>query len=166
MRTPTFGAGPALAAIVLLSLAAGPAARAQQGVVKVTGTLHPLSLTREDLAKMPRTRLTATARDETATYEGVSMREILARAGVPAGEALRGPELAKVVMLTGADGYRVAFSLAEFDPAFTDRARLLADTKDGQPLGGTAAPYPLILEGEKRPARWVRQVVSLEVVTP
>lgn len=47
--------------------------------------------------------------------------------------------------MTGADGYKVS---------------------DGQPLGGSAAPYQLILEGEKRPARWVQQVVSLEVVTP
>jgi hypothetical protein len=32
----------------------------------------------------------------------------------------------------------------------TDRVSLLADTKDG----------------EKPPARWVRQVVSIEVITP
>lgn len=134
--------------------------RARQAVVTVTGTPHSLTLTHDELAKMPR----KTYRASNATYEGVPIREILTRAGVPGGEALRGSDLAKAVVITGADGYRVVFSPAEFDPAFTDRVSLLADTKDGQPLSGNAAPYQVVLEGEKRPARWVRQVVSIELV--
>jgi len=92
------------------------------------------------------------------------MRELLSRAGVPAGEALRGAELAKGVLVTGADGYQVVFGIAEFDAAFTDRLSILADRKDGQPLDANAAPFQLILTGENRPARWVRQVVSIEIV--
>ena len=38
--------------------------------------------------------------------------------------------------------------------------------KDGEPLAGNAAPFQLIMTGEKRPARWVRQVVSIEIVRP
>ena len=34
--------------------------------------------------------MTASAHNQTGTYEGVSVRELLTRAGVPAGEALRG----------------------------------------------------------------------------
>jgi hypothetical protein len=34
----------------------------------------------------------------------------------------------------------VAFAIAEFDPAFTDRVAILADRKDGTPLGGNARP--------------------------
>ena len=74
-----------------------------------------------------------------------------------------GAELAKSVIVTGADGYQVAFGLAEFDPGFTDRVAILADRKDGAPLAGNAAPFQL---SEKRPARWVRQVVSIEVRAP
>ncbi len=91
------------------------------------------------------------------------MRELLTRAGVPAGDALRGAELAKTVLVTGADGYRVSFALVEFDPAFTDRVAILADRKDGTLLAGNASPFQVILADEKRPARWVRQVVSIEV---
>jgi DMSO/TMAO reductase YedYZ molybdopterin-dependent catalytic subunit len=131
--------------------------------VKITGVPKPLELTRADLLKMPRTTLKATSHDVTNVYEGVSMRELLTRAGVPEGEALRGADLAKAVFVTGADGYKVVFSPAEFDPAFTDRVSLLADTKDGQPLSGNAAPFQLVLDGEKRPARWVRQVIGIEV---
>ncbi len=131
--------------------------------VKITGVPHPLTLTRDDLLKMPRAKLKATAHDVTNVYEGVAMRELLTRAGVPEGENLRGAELAKAVIVTGADGYKAAFGIGEFDPGITDRVSLLADTKDGQVLTGNAAPFQLVLEGEKRPARWVRQVISIEV---
>jgi hypothetical protein len=153
-----------LAALVLPGWVRPATAVAQQAVLKVTGVPHPLVLTREDLGKMPRQHLKASAHGETGVYEGVAVREILTRAGVPADDALRGADLAKAVVVAGADGYRVAFGLAEFDPGFTDRVSILADTKDGQPLSGNAAPYQLILADEKRPARWVRQVVTIEVV--
>lgn len=136
---------------------------AQQPTVTLVGVPHPLTLTREDLAMLPRTSLKASSHGDTATYEGVAVRELLTRAGVATGDGLRGPELTKVVVVTGSDGYQAAFSVAEFDPGFTDRVSLLADTKDGQPLAGTAGPFQLILEGEKRPARWVRMVVSITV---
>jgi hypothetical protein len=150
--------------LVLAAWAPSAPSVAQQAVVRVSGVPHPLALAREDLAKMPRQQLKVSTHGETGVYEGVAMREILSRAGVPAGDALRGADLAKAVVVAGVDGYRVAFSLAEFDPAFTDRASILADTKDGQPLAGNAAPYQLILADEKRPARWVRQVVTIDVV--
>jgi hypothetical protein len=44
--------------------------------------------------------------DDKAIYEGVSMRELLARVGVPFGNGLRGRELAAAVIVTGADGYK------------------------------------------------------------
>ena len=99
-----------------------------------------------------------------ASTEGVAIRELLTKAGVPAGTALRGAALATSVVITGADGYRVAFGLAEFDPAFTDRIAILADRRDGKPLPENAVPFQLILTGEKRPTRWVRQVVSITLV--
>ena len=84
---------------------------------------------------------------------------------MPAGPQLRGAALASSVIVTGADGYRVSFGLAEFDPDFTDRVAILADKRDGEALPANAAPFQLILSGEKRPARWVRQVISIELPT-
>jgi DMSO/TMAO reductase YedYZ molybdopterin-dependent catalytic subunit len=129
-----------------------------------------LTLTANELAKLPRTILITASANQSANqpikYEGVSIRELLTRAGVPAGEELRGPELAKIVIVTGADGYRVSFALAELHRAFTDRVAILADRRDGKPLPQAGLPFQLILAEEKRPARWVRQVVSIEVRTP
>jgi len=60
--------------------------------------------------------------------------------------------------------YRVVFALAELDPAFTDRVILLADRADGQPLDNKTGPFRIVVPGEKRMARWVRQVITLKVV--
>jgi len=154
----------AVVALAVTVLALAATASAQPGVVRIAGTPKALTLSTADLADMPRTSLTATAHRVTGTFEGVSMRELLTRAGVPAGQALRGAALASAVIVTGADGYRVAFGLAEFDPDFTDRVVILADRRDGGPLPSNAAPFHLIVGGEKRPTRWVRQVISIELV--
>jgi hypothetical protein len=47
--------------------------------------------------------------------------------------------------------------LSEQDPELTDRVILLADAKDGQPLAPNEGPFRIIVPGEKRAARWVRQ---------
>lgn len=64
-----------------------------------------------------------------------------------------------------ADAYVAVFSLAEFDPAFREQAIILADAQDGAPLPAEAGPLRLVCPGDKRPARWVRQVISIEVVS-
>ena len=150
------------AIIVFVCALLGGIAFAQSATLQITGP-RPTKIMGADLAMMPRTSVTTTVRGADVTYEGVSIRELLTRVGVPVGEALRGKELAQAVVVSGADGYKVAFGIAEFDPAFTDRVGILADRKNGTPLGGNEAPFLLVLTGEKRPARWVRQVVSIEV---
>jgi hypothetical protein len=130
--------------------------------VQVIGP-RSVTLSVSELAGMPRTVVTATAHERTAAYEGVSMRELLTGVGVPLGDGLRGRELAAAVVVTGADGYKVVFGLAEFDPGFTDRIAILADKCNGIALAADEGPFQLILTGEKRPARWVRQVATIEV---
>jgi hypothetical protein len=55
------------------------------------------------------------------------------------------------------------YSLAELDPGFTDRVVILADRRDGKPLAENAAPFQIVVPGEKKHGRWIRQVVSLTV---
>jgi len=68
------------------------------------------------------------------------------------------------VLVEASDGYRVTFALAELDAAFTDKLVLLAYAKDGSPLAASEGPFRVIAVGEKRPARWARNVVSIRVV--
>jgi hypothetical protein len=152
------------ALVIALIFTCGLAAQAPAVRVRVRAA-QDVVLTGADLAKLPRQTARVTSHGEEATYEGVVVRDLLTRAGVPAGEALRGKDLAQAVVVTGADGYRVVFGLAEFDPGFTDRTAILADRKNGAPIGADEGPLQLILTGEKRAGRLVRQVVSIEVVS-
>lgn len=150
--------------LLILLLFAAPLRAQTPATVRIFGDVTtPVTLTAQDLAAMPHMAITASSHDQTGRYEGVTVRDLLTKAGVPVAGAIRGAELAKVVIVTGADGYQAAFGLAEFDPEFTDREAILADKRDGAALAANAAPFQLILAGEKRPARWVRQVVSIEV---
>ena len=62
--------------------------------------------------------------------------------------------------------HRAVFALAEFDPDFTDRVILLADRRDGHPLSSKEGPFRIVVPGEKRHARWVREVIALDVEHP
>jgi hypothetical protein len=69
-----------------------------------------------------------------------------------------------VVIIEAADGYKVAFALAELDSAFTSSKAILADKRDGKPLSAKEGPFRIVVPSDKRPARWVRQVTALRVV--
>ena len=134
-------------------------------LLQVAGDVsQPLSLTGEELAKLPRQTVRAKGHDGVEShYEGVSLIEVLAKAGVPTGKDLRGPAMALYVVVEAADGYRAVFALAELDSAFTDRVVLLADHRDGKPFSAREGPFQVIVPGEKKHARWVRQVIRLKV---
>jgi hypothetical protein len=96
----------------------------------------------------------------------VAVATVLQEAGVTLGKELRGRRLADCLLVEAADGYRVAFSLAEIDPTMSDGVVLLADSKDGKPLDAKEGRYRLVVPRDKRYARWVRQVVRLSVQRP
>jgi hypothetical protein len=149
----------------LLLLLLAPALRAADPVLKVTGPDKTLTFTAEEFAALPHTEISAYDPHGEAThkYSGVAMQEILARAGAPLGDKLRGKSLQLVVVAHSRDGYSIAFALAEFDPAFNDRSILLADTEDGKPLPDNASPFRMIIPGDKKAARWARMVNLIEI---
>jgi hypothetical protein len=123
-----------------------------------------LALDPATLKAAPHTTLVATdEHGHTARYGGVALRDILTQAGVPAGHAVRGAEMRDVVVVDAADGYRIVFALAELDPSYTDRVVLVADSRDGTPFSGQEGPLRLVVPGEKREARWARQVIAVDV---
>ena len=96
-------------------------------------------------------------------FQGVALRDVLIKAGIPFGDALRGSALARVVIASAPDGYRVAYAIAELDAAFTDQVVLVADRRDGRPLLPDTGPLQIVVPNDKRPARWIRQVHKIEV---
>jgi len=71
--------------------------------------------------------------------------------------------LTAIVLITATDGYQVIFTLADTDPAFTDRVIILADRKDGKPLPEKEGPFRIVAPSEKRPARWIRNVKTIAI---
>ncbi|HEV2801550.1 MAG TPA: hypothetical protein VGW12_13675 [Pyrinomonadaceae bacterium] len=133
-------------------------------VLSISGEVaRPLKLTAADLAKLPRQTVSAQDHGKPATFEGVALVEVLRLAGVEFGEKLRGKNLALFLVVDAADGYRAVFALPELDPAFTDRSILLVDRRDGKVLSEAEGQWRIVVPNEKRPGRWVRQVVALTI---
>jgi hypothetical protein len=132
----------------------------------ITGDANhaPLNLSLAEIRALPHVDVKVhnghTNTDE--TYSGVPLVVLLAKVDAPLGENLRGKALTNYVVATGSDGYSVLLSLAEVDPMFHDGQIVVADSRDGQPLT-TSGPYQLIVSEDKRPARWVRNLVSIAV---
>jgi hypothetical protein len=147
--------------LALIWVQSAPAAPA----LLVTYQDKKLSLESADLAKLPATEVDASDHQAKHHYSGVFVHDILGLVGAPSGDALRGKALSLIVRITGNDNYSVVFALAEFDPGFSDRSIVLADKQDGQPLPDTAAPFRIVIPGDTHPARWVRQVKSIEVIS-
>lgn len=152
--------------LVLGILAAGLlAAQEPAPSLQVAGDVkQPLTLTADDLAKMPRATVRTMNNGMETVYEGVWLHEVLKKAGVPQGQELRGKALAGYVLAKAQDGYQVVFSLAELDPAFIDNEILLADTANGKPLFGAQGRFRLVVPKDKPGARSVRMLTALEVV--
>jgi len=144
-----------------------PAPASAAASLKIDGAIGtPLTLTIEDLKKMPRKTLTvANPHDKkTEVYEGVLVEELLKKAGVAQGEHLRGQALAAYVVFKAEDGYRVVFSIAELDSGIVDSDVIVADTMDGAAIPAKVGPLRLVAPKEKRPARWVRMLKEITVV--
>ena len=115
--------------------------------------------------KMPRETATIPEQDGTKVeYEGVTLREILKRAGAPLGK-LRGKALASYIVAKAHDNYQVVFTLGEIDSEFGNESILVADKRAGKPLFAYQGPFRLVCPNDKAGARSVRMLETLEVVT-
>ncbi len=133
--------------------------------VQITGAVkQALTLSADDLSKMPRVSVRMTHNGTETVYDGVWLHELLKRAGVPQGGELRGKALAGYVLAEGQDGYQVVFSLGEVDPAFIDNEILVADTANGKPMSVAQGRFRLVVPKDKPGARSVRMLTKLEVV--
>jgi hypothetical protein len=149
--------------LILALILHATAARAQQLTVQ-NETGKTSVLTRADIEALPHVKVTALLSNAPATFDAVALSVILEKAGIGLGDTLRGKRLASCLLVEAADGYRAVIALPEIDPAFTDKQIVLAYLKDGKPLDEKEGPYRIVIPGEKRMARWVRQVTTLKIV--
>jgi DMSO/TMAO reductase YedYZ molybdopterin-dependent catalytic subunit len=127
--------------------------------------LKPLKLSVKELATLKSSEVIAKDRDgKEHNFKGVMLWTILDSAGVTLGKDLRGENLAKYVLAKASDGYEVVFSLAEIDHEFSEKIILLAYEVDGKPLAATEGPFRLVLPQDKKHARWIRRLNSIQIL--
>lgn len=153
--------------ILLLFLPALGGLAAEPAWLTVTAAERQLAFTAAEFSALPRTELTATDPHAQAAhlYAGVSVRELLTRLGAPTGKAIRGAAQQLAVLVRGSDGYAAVFSLSELDAGYGNRQALLTDREDGAPLSERYGPLRLVVPGDEFAARWVRNVVSVELIS-
>ena len=175
-------AGTASAVMVLLSLLASTAgvpaqtqpqaapmgemhkSAAAAGPLKITFGDQSAEWTAATLGPLPHSTLTFYNEHTKAneTYAGVPLADLLAKLGVP--DKPRGKQFRLYLVAEGSDGYAVVYSIGEVMPDVHDGTVLVAGSEDGKPIAADG-PLKLVATGEKRPARWVRNLVAIRVLT-
>jgi hypothetical protein len=116
-----------------------------------------------DLALLPQHTISVTDHGASVNFQGVLLADLLAKVPTPTGERYHKTAASHYLVAEARDGYRAVFSWAELDPSFLDKAVYVATQRDGKPLPETDGPLELIVPGEKRNARWVRQLSLLRI---
>ncbi|MBD5634300.1 MAG: molybdopterin-dependent oxidoreductase [Candidatus Eremiobacteraeota bacterium] len=146
---------------------AQPTVPVQPATVPIAGALVRPGAARDAAARgrLSRESITATDPDKrVSVYEGVRVADVLRDAGASVGDAVRGQVARAYVVVTASDRYSVVFSLAELQTAESRCAPIVADTRDGNPLGVDVGPLRIVAPCDLTHARWVRGVSSLSVV--
>jgi hypothetical protein len=141
-----------------------PCPVAEAGKIVLYGDISPIALTEADLLSLPQVSVRETPHGgEPSDFAGPRLADVLAPANLPRGPQLRGGEVTRYVVVEAVDGYRALFALAELDGAFRAEPPILALRRNGTALDGEAGPFQVVVPGEMRHARWVRQVACLRV---
>jgi hypothetical protein len=140
------------------------AAQAQSSL-KVQNGSQQISVSLDSIKSLPHKTVIIHNPHENAdeTYSGVPVIELLRQVGAPVGKDVHGKALAEYVVATGSDGYKAVLALAEVEPDFHPGDVLVADTVNGKPLDAKIGPFRLVVFDDKRPARSVRNLISVEL---
>ena len=144
--------------LVSVALCQVPAALVVQGIGRTSATLSV-----SDLAKLPQQTVKAADHGTPATFEGVLLTDVLAKVDLPLGEKFHSTGASYYMVVEARDGYRATFAWAELDSTFMDQSVYVVTRRDGKPLPEKDGPFQLVVPGEKRTARWVRQVTALKI---
>lgn len=139
---------------------------------KPAPTVGPLMITFGDksatwtvtqLTALPQTTVTVNNEHTKAneTYTGVPLIDLLKPLGVH--DAPRGKDLRLYLVAAGSDGYEAVYAIGEVTPEVNNSTVMVAHTENGAALKDDG-PLKLIATNEKRPARWVRNLVSIRVL--
>jgi hypothetical protein len=122
-----------------------------------------VTLSAADLSNLPQQTVNTTDHGTPATFDGVLLTDVLAKVGLPLGEKFHHTVASYYLVVEAKDAYRAVFAWAERDSTFMDKSAYVVTKRDGKPLSDKDGPFQLVVPGEKRGARWVRQVTALKI---
>ena len=96
--------------------------------------------------------------EKNAVFTGALLWDLV-KAATPIDEAGGHARLQHTLLARGRDGYAVALAVGELDPNFEGKQVLVAYVRDGNP----APVLQLVVPGDARPGRSVRDLVSIEM---
>jgi len=149
-------------AIFLILVLAGVQASGQ--VVLRINDVPAVTIAAADMAKLPRHTAVMEDHGKQISYEGALLSDVLAHGGLDFGKGLRGKQLSSYVAALASDGYEVVYALAEFDPTIVNSEIIVADKREGQPLGANEGPFRIVVPHDKRPTRSLRMLQEIDVV--
>lgn len=121
----------------------------------------------ERMRTLPMRKATIKGHDgEASTYRGAWLKEGLKLDCASFSSMDKKTMVRSAVRVGAADGYSALIALTETDSSFRERPVMLAWIKNGKPMETHDGPFQLIVPDDMRHARDVRQVTSLEVITP
>lgn len=137
-----------------------------QAILDIDGYVaQKVELTMADFHRLPMQQYATThQRGDTVLYDVVRLVDVLALAGVPTKDQLKGEERQKIVVVTAGDGYKVVFSLPELDPKTEGGAVLLAIGQEGKPLNKQVGPLQIIAPNDRLHSRWIRKVRHIDIL--
>lgn len=116
------------------------------------------------IAALPRVAFETIDHGASKRFEGVAVPTLLRAADAGPVDSLRGPALRRALVFVGRDGYTGLIALPELDTGLGGTKVYLVDREDGKPLSEEHGPWRVIVVGDSRASRWVRQVMRIEVV--
>lgn len=148
-----------LAALLLIALPLGA-----QSIVVRRADGSDVTLDAARLARLPRVIFEAPDHGHTTRFEGVELASVLLAAEAGPVDSLRGAALRRALVFVGRDGYTGLIALPELDTTLGATKVYVVDRENGTPLSAEHGPWRIVVVGDSRASRWVRQLMRIEVV--
>ncbi len=129
-----------------------------QGLSGLVATLNAAGLD-----KLPPVHAQASFHGTGSSFDGPPLWSLLNASGALTNTPPRAL-VHEAVRVTGADGYVAVLALGEISPDFEGKQVILADRQDGKPLPD--GQWRLVVPGDKRGGRSVRDVTAITIVAP
>ena len=151
--------------LLLLPLAAARAGDAPAGELALTGQVaHPQQFTLDKLKALASQQVQVSFQSERGeqkmSFTGVPLWALLGEAGGLA-DTEKGAALHHTLKVTAKDGYWVVISTGEIAPDLGGKPAMIAYQRNDEAPG--ASGFRLVMPGDKHGARYVRDVVTIDV---